>query len=63
MLTFQVFRVAHRTRVRQYLSVPAPERMIMTAGKSILESSIIQNITAAIDFLDTMMVKRLKETV
>ncbi|KAM3064609.1 hypothetical protein ACMFMF_011903, partial [Clarireedia jacksonii] len=29
----RVFRTAHRVRVKPYLSVPAPERLIMTAGK------------------------------
>lgn len=59
----RVFRETHRRRARPYLSVPAPERMIMTAGKSVLESITIPNIKAAIEFLDIMLVKRLKETV
>jgi hypothetical protein len=36
--------------------------MIMTAGKSVLESSTIKNIKAALLFLDEMMVRRLKAT-
>lgn len=55
--------MTHRKRARPYLSVPAPERMIMTAGKSALESITIPNIKAAIEFLDIGLVKRLKETV
>ncbi|OXV07235.1 hypothetical protein Egran_05001 [Elaphomyces granulatus] len=58
----RVFRLAHRARARPYLSTDAPERLIMTAGKSILESSTVKNIKAAIDFLDAMLVKRLRET-
>ncbi|PKX90051.1 uncharacterized protein P174DRAFT_445075 [Aspergillus novofumigatus IBT 16806] len=59
----RVFRATHRSRAKPYLSLPAPERFIMTAGKSVLESSTIQNLRAAFHFLDTFMVKRLKQTV
>lgn len=59
----QVFRAGHRARVVPYLTIPAPERLIMTAGKSVLESETIQTVEGAIDFLDDMLEKRLKETI
>lgn len=37
--------------------------MIMTAGKSVLESSAVNNIRAALDFLEAFLVQRQKETV
>ncbi|KAK4221413.1 hypothetical protein QBC38DRAFT_377177 [Podospora fimiseda] len=55
----RVFRSAHRTRAKVYLSVPAPERMPMTAGKSLLKDDSV----GGIDFLDQFMVKRLQQTV
>ncbi|KAH8695603.1 hypothetical protein BGW36DRAFT_383005 [Talaromyces proteolyticus] len=58
----RLFRAAHRSRATPYLSVPAPERLIMTAGKSVLESDTVQNIKAAIDILDAMLLKRFQQT-
>ena len=55
----QVFRSAHRTRAKSYLSQPAPERLPMTAGKSLLAS----DLNASMDFLDEFMGKRLQQTV
>ena len=42
-----------------YLSVPAPERQPMTAGKSLLKD----NTKDSLAFLDEFMVRRLKQTV
>ncbi|KAI1906164.1 hypothetical protein LOZ61_006806 [Ophidiomyces ophidiicola] len=55
----KLFRTAHRTRVVPYLKEEAPERLIMTAGKSLLEGSLED----ALKFLDDMMVRRLTETI
>ncbi|KAL4881877.1 hypothetical protein BJY04DRAFT_188244 [Aspergillus karnatakaensis] len=57
------FRAAHRARIHKYLSPPAPERLIMTAGKSVIESEQIPEIEAAIQHLDGILAKRIKETV
>lgn len=35
----RTFRSAHRKRTRKYLSVERPERVIMTAGSSVMDSS------------------------
>ncbi|PQE26176.1 Indoleamine 23-dioxygenase protein [Rutstroemia sp. NJR-2017a BBW] len=58
----RVFRTAHRVRVKPYLSVPAPERLIMTAGKSVLESERVQGYEEAIAPLDKMLGDRLMAT-
>lgn len=58
----KVFRTAHRVRVRPYLSVPAPERLIMTAGKSVLEKDEVHDYQSAIAPLDKMLADRLKAT-
>ena len=42
-----------------YLAQPAPERMMMTAGKSFNEPG---NDTAHLNVLDNMLVSRLKDT-
>jgi len=55
----QLFRTAHRTRAKEYLLVPAPERLPMTAGKSLLKADMEQSL----EFLDEFMVGRLKQTV
>ncbi|RYN72688.1 hypothetical protein AA0117_g8342 [Alternaria alternata] len=55
----RLFRAAHRTRSKAYLSQPAPERMPMTAGKSLLDPSL----DASLAFLDGFMVRRLAQTV
>jgi hypothetical protein len=61
--TRQVFRAAHRTRVMPYLEQPAPERLTMTAGKSVLEGPTTKDTKEALKVLDQMLVTRLKETV
>ncbi|RAL64346.1 hypothetical protein DID88_001822 [Monilinia fructigena] len=58
----RVFRTAHRVRVKPYLSVPAPERMIMTAGKSVLEKDDVHDYATAIAPLDKMLSDRLLAT-
>ncbi|KAK4150848.1 hypothetical protein C8A00DRAFT_17672 [Chaetomidium leptoderma] len=55
----RVFRSAHRARAKEYLLVPAPERLPMTAGKSLLKADMKESI----QFLDSFMVSRLQETV
>ena len=60
----KVFRAAHRARVMPYLEQPAPERLAMTAGKSILEDlSSNKNTKEALKSLDQMLATRLKETI
>ncbi|KAH7094616.1 hypothetical protein FB567DRAFT_565799 [Paraphoma chrysanthemicola] len=56
----KVFRSAHRARVMPYLAQPAPERMMMTAGKSFNEPG---NDDAHLKVLDNMLVSRLKDTI
>jgi len=46
-----------------YLEQPAPERLVMTAGKSVLESASTKDTKNALKVLDDMLVQRLKETV
>jgi hypothetical protein len=47
-----------------YLEQPAPERLIMTAGKSVLEKpGSNAALKEVLQPLDDMMVKRLQETV
>ncbi|KAK9416725.1 putative indoleamine 2,3-dioxygenase [Seiridium unicorne] len=55
----RMFRSAHRTRAKHYLSQPAPERLPMTAGKSLLKSDLEHSL----QFLDEFMVRRLTQTV
>ncbi|KAK3356582.1 hypothetical protein B0T25DRAFT_537007 [Lasiosphaeria hispida] len=55
----RLFRSAHRTRAKFYLTVPAPERIPMTAGKSLLKD----NMDESLEFLDQFMVSRLQQTV
>ncbi|KAG9190273.1 hypothetical protein G6011_08361 [Alternaria panax] len=54
----RLFRAAHRTRSRAYLSQAAPERMPMTAGKSLLDPSL----DASLAFLDGFMARQLAQT-
>ncbi|PVH95137.1 hypothetical protein DM02DRAFT_691368 [Periconia macrospinosa] len=56
----KVFRSAHKNRIMPYLAQPAPERMMMTAGKSFNEPS---NDAAHLKLLDNMLVSRLKDTI
>ncbi|EJP70461.1 15-hydroxyprostaglandin dehydrogenase (NAD(+)) [Beauveria bassiana ARSEF 2860] len=59
----RVFRAAHRMRVVPYLRQPAPERLIMTAGKSVLENQDTNGLEDALAPLNKMMTTRLQETV
>ena len=45
-----------------YLEQPAPERLLMTAGKSVLEGPDTKDIKDPLESLDQMLVKRLTET-
>ncbi|KAH7318230.1 hypothetical protein B0I35DRAFT_237799 [Stachybotrys elegans] len=54
----RVFRSAHRTRGKVYLSQPAPERLPMTAGKSLLKADIENSL----EFLDGFMLRRIMQT-
>ena len=54
-----MFRSAHRTRAKLYLMQPAPERLPMTAGKSLLKADMEQSM----QFLDAFMLGRLQQTV
>ncbi|KAK3299617.1 uncharacterized protein B0H64DRAFT_430588 [Chaetomium fimeti] len=55
----RLFRTAHRSRAKAYLSQPAPERLPMTAGKSLLKEDMDQSL----EYLDEFMVGRLAQTV
>ncbi|KAL2270675.1 hypothetical protein VTJ83DRAFT_46 [Remersonia thermophila] len=55
----RLFRTAHRTRAKVYLTQPAPERLPMTAGKSLLKS----DIDTSLEHLDEFMLGRLAQTV
>jgi len=57
----RAFRAVHRARIRPYLNVAAPERLIMTAGKSVLETEEIKEVEVAIAPLDAMLEKRLND--
>lgn len=46
-----------------YLEQPAPERLIMTAGKSVLEGPKTKNVKDAVKKLDQMLLTRLEQTV
>ncbi|KAI3336198.1 hypothetical protein F4824DRAFT_509968 [Ustulina deusta] len=59
----KTFRSAHKTRARPYLEHPAPERLIMTAGKSVLETPQTSGFWEAYKPLDDMMAERLKITI
>ncbi|KAJ6184176.1 hypothetical protein N7519_005477 [Penicillium mononematosum] len=61
--TMRVFRAAHRARVIPYLKQPAPERLIMTTGKSVLENEDTNGLEDALAPLKKMMTTQLQETV
>ena len=46
-----------------YLEQPAPERLLMTAGKSVLEGPTTKDSKEALQALDQMLITKLKETV
>ncbi|KAL3486215.1 hypothetical protein BJX62DRAFT_23734 [Aspergillus germanicus] len=58
----RAFRATHRGPIHRYLSAPAPERLIMTTGKLVLESEEIPEIDAAIEYLDGLLAKRFGQT-
>ena len=58
-----MFRASHRARVMPYLQQPAPERLTMTAGKSVLEGQTAEETKEALKSLDRMLITRIKETV
>ncbi|KAK5652313.1 hypothetical protein OQA88_10663 [Cercophora sp. LCS_1] len=55
----RAFRSAHRSRAHRYLTQPAPERLPMTAGKSLLK----EDMDSSLRFLDEFMIGRMKQTV
>ncbi|KAH7324732.1 hypothetical protein B0I35DRAFT_406506 [Stachybotrys elegans] len=55
----RAFRSAHRVRSKQYLSTPAPERLPMMAGKSLLGPTMSESL----QYLDNFMVGRLQQTI
>ncbi|KAL9114487.1 MAG: hypothetical protein Q9227_001568 [Pyrenula ochraceoflavens] len=57
------FRAIHRKRSMTYLRAPAPERLVMTAGKSVLEKEDGKDLKMILKPLDDMMAARLKATV
>lgn len=59
MSELQLFRTAHKTRAKSYLSQPAPERLPMTAGKSLLKTDMDQSL----EFLEGFMNGRLMQTI
>ena len=46
-----------------YLKTPAPERLTMTAGKSVLEGATAEETIEAMKSLDLLMATRFKETI
>ncbi|QSZ35580.1 hypothetical protein DSL72_008450 [Monilinia vaccinii-corymbosi] len=58
----KVFRAAHRARAMPYLKEPAPERLMMTAGKSVLGNASADSLDDALKPLDDMLVNRMTET-
>ena len=46
-----------------YLHAPAPERLVMTAGKSVLEAEGCKDINVLLKPLDDFMASRLQATV
>ncbi|EZF70384.1 hypothetical protein H105_07200 [Trichophyton soudanense CBS 452.61] len=58
----RVFRSAHRARAFSYLGQPAPERLVMTAGKSVLEGATKQETENNLKALDQMLATRFKQT-
>jgi hypothetical protein len=54
-----MFRAAHRTRAKGYLAQEAPERLQMTAGKSLLGATFESSFA----FLDEFMIRRMGQTV
>ncbi|KAG8209225.1 15-hydroxyprostaglandin dehydrogenase (NAD(+)) protein [Trichophyton interdigitale] len=59
----RVFRSAHRARAFSYLEQPAPERLVMTAGKSVLEGVTNQETENNLKALDKMLATRFKQTI
>lgn len=59
----RVFRAAHKTRAIPYLKSESPERMVMTAGKSILGGGGRDALGEALRMLTDMLEKRFRQTV
>lgn len=48
--------------MRPYLSVIRPERKVMTAGRGVLESEKLTDNSAALEFLEGVLRKRIQES-
>ncbi|KAH8430105.1 uncharacterized protein LDX57_007775 [Aspergillus melleus] len=55
-----VFRSSHRKTVSKYLAVPAPERITMTAGSSVLQGDSASSNPLA--HVDSLLAARLRQT-
>ena len=55
--------MTHRKRSMAYLHVEAPERLVMTAGKSVLEVDGCSDLNVLLKPLDDFMASRLKATI
>lgn len=58
----QVWRAAHKVRIVPYLAQPAPERMLMMAGKSVLETKGVKTIKGVVEYLDYLVGRRIEQT-
>ena len=56
----QVFRSSHRKTASKYLAVPAPERITMTAGSSVLQGGSASSNPLA--HVDSLLAARLRQT-
>lgn len=45
-----------------YLAQPAPERMLMMAGKSVLETKGVKTIKGVVEYLDYLVGRRIEQT-
>ncbi|RJE25565.1 hypothetical protein PHISCL_02105 [Aspergillus sclerotialis] len=59
----RTFRSAHSKRTSRYLSVESPERMVMTAGASTLESGSKATVNDLVSIVDAGLRKKMKETI
>ncbi|OJD34049.1 15-hydroxyprostaglandin dehydrogenase (nad(+)) protein [Diplodia corticola] len=58
----RVWRAAHKVRIVPYLAQPAPERMLMMAGKSVLETKGVKSIKGVVEYLDYLVGGRIEQT-
>ncbi|KAF9630087.1 putative 15-hydroxyprostaglandin dehydrogenase (nad(+)) protein [Lasiodiplodia theobromae] len=58
----RVWRAAHKVRIVPYLAQPAPERMLMMAGKSVLETKGVKTIKGVVEYLDYLVGRRIEQT-